>query len=48
MSKFTNGNTLYTTVKEKLTNDKEESQFTENSKLYGPAGGYTNGRLFDL
>lgn len=48
ISTFTEGKTLYQSVKDKLLETEQLSLETLDSKLFGPAGGYTSGRLLDI
>lgn len=48
ISTFTKGKTLYQSVKDKLLETEQLSLETLDSKLFGPAGGYTSGRLLDI
>ena len=48
ISTFTEGKTLNQSVKDKLLQTEQHSLETLDSKLFGPAGGYTSGRLLDI
>ena len=48
MNTFKQGKSLYQAVKEKLIQDKEVEIEPLDRKLFGGAGGYTNGRLLDI